>query len=378
MGLTQNHSLSRALKFYVSNESAFGTFVKPAATDAVKVLKTEFTHERERKLREDNKSSATRSWLQRISGRATVGWNVELAIVPSGSAGTAPDADLLYKNALGTGTGGGSYTYSLANSQALTGMTLYRYTPELAESVWGAWVDEMTINVQSGELPKVKFSGGAMGHCLTGTSTLNGIMSSTATMVVQTVDQHSFSTNSLISVGANTNLAVTVDSARPSFTIDSSISAADTSAVAPYAPTETTAGSPIAGITGSVTYDSASPKITGLELNLKNNYRPVDDEALVEYVSDVVPGYREVSGNVTLRARKDWVRHLAKRRAFGTQSLAVAVGATAGSILTINVPYAELDYSAIDIPSGDGDVMLTLPFVGLGSSGEDELTLVFS
>lgn len=379
MGLTQNHALSRTRKFFAVTEATAGTWDEPAGADAAKVMKCDISAERTRNLRED--SRATRSALERIQGRGTVSWSVEAEVIPSGSAGTPPDLHPMYKAAMGSyaNTPATSDAYTLANSQTPDTLTLLRHmTDVLSESAWGCWVDEMTLSVQGGETPKVKFAGGGMGYVLTGTSTLNGAMSGSTTMVVQTADGYAFATNSLIQIGSTSGIVVTADSSRPSFTTDGSVTESNGAAVIPYAPTETTAGSPIAGISGSVTYDSDAVNVTGLEVSLKNGFRPLDDEALEEYPSDFVPGFREVTGNITLRARKDWVVHVANRLEYSTQALTVVLGSTAGSILTVSVPYAELDYSAIDVPAGDGDVVLTLPFVALGSSGEDELALTFT
>jgi hypothetical protein len=383
MGLTQTHALSRDRKFFSKIESSSGTYEKIAGTDAAKILKADLNVERERKPREDSRQ--TRSLLERITGRATVPWSIEAEVVPSGAAGTPPDLHPLFVAAMGgptadvyTNTPSTSDAYVLDNSQSPETLTLYEHVSDvLSKTVWGAWVDELTISVASGETPKVKFSGGAMGHVVTGTSTLNGAMSGSTTMVVQTADGANFGVNSLVQIDAATNVLVTA-AAAPSFTVDTSVTEDNASVVYPYAPAETTAGSPIAGISGSVTYDSDTLYVTGFEVTLKNNFRPLDDEALAEYVTDVVPGYREVTGKITVRARKDWVVHLANRKDFGTQAITVVLGSVAGSKLTISVPYAELDYDAIDVPAGDGDVVLSLPFVALGSSGEDELALTFS
>jgi hypothetical protein len=383
MGLTQTHGLSREMRFYSVTEAVAGTWDEPVGADAAKVMKCDISAERTRNPREDSRNVAgttTRSLLERIQGRGTVSWSVEAEVIPSGSAGTDPDLGPLYEAAMGTVTNPASTSrYALTNSQSPPTVTLLRGLPGvMSESAWGCWVDEMTLSVQSGETPKVKFAGGAMGYVLTGTSTLNGQMSASTTMIVQTADAYAFGVNSFIDIDAATAVVVTVASSRPSFTVDESVSEADASTVIPSLPTETTAGSPIAGISGSVTYDSDSVNVTGLEVSLKNNFRPLDDEALAEYPSDFVPGYRDVTGNITLRARKDWVVHLANRLEYSTQALTVVLGSVAGSILTVSVPQAELDYSAVDIPAGDGDVVMTLPFVGLASSAEDELLLTFS
>jgi hypothetical protein len=383
MGLTQQHALARLLKFFHGYEATAGTFEKAVATDAAKVLKVDFALEQERAPREDSRQ--TRSLLERITQRANVTWAVEAEVIPSGTAGTPPDLhDMLYAAFGGyTNTPATSDAYTLANTQTLRTLSMTRHVPDvIQESVWGAWVDKLTMSISGTERPKLKFEGGAMGYALTGTSTLNGAMSGSTTMVVQTADGNNFATNSVVQVGSDDNSSagykVTVDSSRPSFTIESSATASNSDDVLPFAPSETTAGSPIASIVGSLTYDSASVPITAAEVTLTNNIRPIDDEAFAQYVSDVVPGYRDVNGSLTLRCRKDLLIHFANRRAFSTRAATIALGTTAGAIATISIPYLEVDFAAVDIPAGDGDVICNVPFTALGSSGEDELSLTFT
>jgi hypothetical protein len=369
------------LKFFAVIEDTAGTWKKIVGADAAKVLKVDMGAERERHDREDSRQ--TRSLLERIQGRATVPWSVESYVIPSGAAGTPPDVHALLKAALGAhaNTPLTSDVYSLANVQTIDTLTLLRHLNDVySESVWGAWVDELTLSIQGGDQPKFKFAGQAMGFVSTGTSTLNGDMVASTTMVAETVDENAFSVNSLVQIGATANVAVTVDTSRPSFTVDASVTESDEDPVIPYSPAETTAGSPVAGISGSITYDSDSVKMTGLELSLKNNFRGHEDEALEEYPSDVVPGYREVGGQITMRMRKDFVQHLVNRRSYDTVAATVVLGSIAGRICTVSLPQIEIDYSGVEVPAGDGDVVFTLPFRALSSAeaAEDELTITFT
>ena len=87
MGSTQDHALGRNRAFFAKVESTYGTFVKPAATDAAKVLNCSFDFKQERKNRMD--SRAVRAHYERITGRKEVSWSVDSYLIPSGSGSCA-------------------------------------------------------------------------------------------------------------------------------------------------------------------------------------------------------------------------------------------------------------------------------------------------
>lgn len=393
MGLTQLHALSRLLKFYPMLESVPGTFeppgigVQPAGHgNAAKVMKTDFSLEQERQNIEVSRQ--TRSLLERCTRRGTVTWSVESEIRPSGTAGTPPDLHPLLKAAMGSylNSPGVSDGYTLANTQSLDTVSLYRVIEGvIGESIWGGWVNAMTINVSGTDKPTIKFDGGAMQMTVTGSSTADGDIVSSDQVTVQAADTNSFGLNSLLKLGSEENggfgfQVITHTEGSPTFTVDTATSGtvSDGSDIVPFGPAETTQGSPLCGILGNLTYDSDSPIITAAEISMDNGLRPIDDDAFARYVSDIVPGFRSVTGSLTLRARKDWIYHFANRKTFQTRNLAIAVGTVAGSILTIDLPFIELDFGAVDVPAGDGDVVIPLPFTALASSGEDEMALTFS
>lgn len=161
MGLSVAHALGRNRKFFVTTESSAGTFAKPAAGDAAKILKAQFSPEYSMINRMD--SRATRSLLERMQGKAKVGWSVEAEVVPSGTAGTPPDLHLLYKAALPgyTNTPGTSDEYKSSDSQTFPTVSMTQHFNDvLMETIWGAWVDSMTLSIKGGETAKVKFEGG--------------------------------------------------------------------------------------------------------------------------------------------------------------------------------------------------------------------------
>jgi len=380
MGQNQKHVLGRNLKFFTSEESTYGTFVDPVATDAVKTLSTSMEFTQERVDRAD--ARATRSTMERITRRIESTWSAEMYVVPSGAAGTAPDCGSLLKSAMGveTETGGVSAAYTLSSSQAMTSMTLLREANGIfSQRMNGCYVEEMTLSASGGEEPRLSFSGTGINIANTGSSAaVNGGSSTTGPCNVTAGEGSNFAANSLVKFSGGT-IAEVASVSTDTLTFAASESWASSETITPHVPTETTAGSPINGITGSVTLsDLSSFPITSFEMTLTNNIAFINDEAFTDKGTDFVPGFRNVTGTVTVRARKDQIIELNKRKNFGTRDLQVVLGATAGSILTIDMNTVEFGFSPVEIPEAE-EATFTLPFTALGSGvGDNEMTLTFT
>ena len=115
MGLvtTNPHGLGRNQRFFAKEEVTYGVYLKPAATDAIKVLSTAMEFGQARDPRTDTRQ--TRSVLEQITGKKTVPWSVEKHLIPSGTAGTPPDDHEMLLNAIGGAVG---YTNTPATSDA--------------------------------------------------------------------------------------------------------------------------------------------------------------------------------------------------------------------------------------------------------------------
>jgi len=397
MGVSQLHALGRNRKFYVNEETTYidsenvaTAFVKPAGTDAAVVLNASFTPAQERKVRDD--ARASRSALEQITGKKSATWSVESYVLPSGTAGTAPDLGPLFKGAMGTETvsGGTRVTYSLNTNQDLGSFSLTQFFNEtFMETLTGCYVNSMTISVAGGEEPKVTFEGESSGlyiptttspsaaQLTAGESTATVDGSGTGTSFdVHAGEGENFKPGSVISVGSDTDLVVTAVS-NDTITVDSSITFTDDDEVKPFAPTETVAGSPIAGILGSLTLAGNSLPITSFEVTVANNNKGIADEAFVAGTSDYVPGFRDVTGSLSIRCRRDLAIEIGKRLDFGTQAIVVTCGDTAGKKLIVEIDDAEFEVAAVDTPQSD-EVVVPMNFRALATSaGEDEIVIKF-
>jgi hypothetical protein len=247
------------------------------------------------------------------------------------------------------------------------------------EAVWGALGEQMTIKAPGASEPTISFSGPCVGHAHTGTGTHDGALSgSETTLTVHAADVGNFDVGSVIQVGTSTDHLVTAASGT-SLTVTPGISGGQSNdcAIVPYVPTETTVGTASTGLVGSIKLDDGSAlPITNFEVTVKNNLKTTNDEFGYDTVTDYIEGRRSVTGTLQLRARKDVMGYLLRRKLFTTRDVDVVIGTT-GSQITITMPTVEIDATGLEVPESE-EAVFTLPFTALSTAGETEISLTFS
>tara|TARA_R100001443_G_scaffold101616_1_gene109521 strand:+ start:1173 stop:2345 length:1173 start_codon:yes stop_codon:yes gene_type:complete len=389
MGASTDHALGRNLRFFCKKESAaggaYGTDSQEAlaGADAAKVLSTSMEFTVTRNDRMDSRTS--RSVMERITGKQEISWSCESYLLPAGST-TAPDIDPLIEAAMGGAFGASTAkTYKFSDSNALPTVHMMRTANGvLREDLFGCYVEEMGISASGGEEPKISFSGGAFNYALTGTGTTEGTGSSATSLVTESGQGVNFMVGSVISFNSLNDKIVTAKSS-DTLTIASS-SWSDAQAIAPTTYTETTAGNPVNGISGSLTLNSVTLPVTSFDVTVTNGVKALSDEAFEKGTSDFVAGFRSVKGNISVRARKDFIKSLAQRYvqttatadpAFSSVALVVTMGGTTGKKVVATMSKVEIDFAGIEIPESE-EAVLSLPFTALGTSGSDELTLAWN
>lgn len=390
MGASTDHALGRNLKFFCKKESAaggaYGTSGQEAlaATDAAKVLNTSFAFTVTRNDRMESRTS--RSVLERITGKQDISWSCESYLLPVGST-TAPDIDPLLEAALGGGFGAStSNTYKLSSSNALPTVHMARMANGvLREDLFGCWVEELSISASGGEEPKMSFSGGAFNYALTGTGTTEGTGSGATSLVTESGQGVNFMVGSVISFNSQNDKIVTAKSS-DTLTIASS-NWSDAQAITPTEYSETVGSAvPVLGISGHLKLNNVSLPVTSFDVTLTNGVKPLSDEAFEKGTSDFIAGYRSVKGNISVRARKDFIKSLAARYvatsttaepSFTSVPVVIQMGNTTGKCVVITMSTCELDFGAIDIPEAE-EAVLNIPFTALGNSGDDEFQIAWN
>lgn len=309
--------------------------------------------------------------------------------MPSGAAGTAPDVDDLLLNTFGVRTivGGVSVAYTPTDSQSARGSFSMTHIADdvVSRGLAGCVIDTFKINASGTDETKLSFEGRAVDGIHTGRSTLFGA-SAGQDITVVAADADNFEVGSVLQIGTSTNSGlghrVSVKVANLLTVLGTLSPQGNGLVVAPFAPTETTAGVPTAMTIGSLTLTgfTGSLPITQFELTLKNNLKMHEDEAFQVNPTDVTYGRRDVTGSITVRARADQILRLGNyRNAISTtRDAVVTIGSGAGTTLVIDIDRIEIDQASIEFPEQD-EAMIQLPFVALATSaGANEVSMTYT
>lgn len=392
MGINNEHILGEQTQYFVSTEQTSGTYEKPTTTEIAKangytkcmaMNTATFTPGGPKRKNRRDAYQSSRDTIERITGKTERSWAIDAYYVPSGTDTTMPDCGLFIEAMLGADAtvNANDVTFAQSSAQALKTLSLQGYNANgwYMETMWGCLVEAMTFKATGGDEPRIHFDGRGMGFAQSGYATANGADTSTS-LVLQTGEGNMFDVGSVIKIGSDDNTGagyeVTAISS-DTLTIEASATWIDDAIVLPFVPTWTDAGSPTTGITGSLTWDSLdlSTAITAFELTIKANNRYHDGIAFQQHLADASPGFIDIMGKIDLMIRKDMLLKILDRKDFETKALTVVVGGAAqsGTRAEIAMPYCELDFSDVTVPE-EGEASISLPFVALGSSGNDAIT----
>ena len=411
MGQAKLHALGRNLKYFVTPEATLGTYVALGApgsstTKGLRVLSSSMEYAQERVDRADARGD-TRSLTDRITRRVNCTYSVESYLLPSGTPETVPDADLLFQAVMGaveTGsvdvgsvTGVPGVRYSLTATQAMPSVCLTRETSGVVQQrMRGCYVGEMTITGSGSDEPKVSFSGTGidmtnLGRTLATNAQVSPATDTNLAYTAGTTLQLGTPTvaNPIqIDLGSLTNLVVNDKPTSTTCTLTVAQSWAVDDVIKPYSPALADVGVPINGVSGSVTIGGlpasyASMPITAFDVTVNNNTKALNDEAFTNLMTDFIPGFRSVTGNITVRANQEQILELNKRRDFGTRSVEMILGdsSSAGNYAVIYMNSCEFGFGALEIPEAE-EATFTLPFTALSwvdgaVTTENEIVLGF-
>lgn len=412
--------VGRGQRFYAVAETTQNTYVQPSAGDACKVLKTSFSRKQERKNRND--SRLTRSRIEHITGQTTTNVSIEMYVLPSGTAGTPPDCHPLLVSHFGTYANVSSTSDTYTPSDAQTAISTVSLTREfnagtattgiMAQLVSGFSSNMLKIDLKGGDEPHFVFEGEAydmvssaydlnFASIAAGATTLT-TRNRAATRIItdngnvtRIQPKYAFGTN----VGAGSGYTITdVTGSTWTFTPSATGTIAADTGLIPYVPTETTAGSPIAGILGSLSLDvsnrgdattgganTGTSNVTNMpivecSIERSNGIKYFHDVVFQDHMLDFVPGDVETKVTLTFRARRDHCIWIAEHEsAIATQyPIVLTCGSSAGRRMVITLPRVEFEDVEMDVPEGDEVALVKMSGQAMGSSGADEISLAFT
>lgn len=410
MGLLgQIHTLGERQRFYRMAETTAGTFVKPTSAGSMRVISSEFKADYPNADRTNSyMSSRDVITTDRIVQQGDISWSVESYLTSSGDISGTPDSPTcgpFIVAAMGTAeakTTDKKCVYALSSVQYLSGFTLSltrNFQDLWMESIAGAAVDEMNINVSGGKEARIKFSGPAIGpYAYTGSDCTLSTDEATGQTVLSVTEAvaHNIMVGSVINLtdadGTDSNLQVTaVSRATGACTITvtpalGTDQASSSCVITPYVPTfaeDAIDSVTTCALSGSISLMGTTlTGISAFDITLKNNIQKIQASFNPSNMADGVMGIREITGKIGSHMREDLITVFAKRnlRKEGfttvTGALTVVIGTSAtANCWTISCPYVELDFlGAVGVPE-NGIIPCEFSFKALGSSGNDALTI---
>ena len=370
------------LKCFCKLQSAFGTALKPAATDAFRALSFNMGQVPDRPDPGDRRG--TRSRMEAVAGRSIAEWDCEVIFRPSGTLGVAPDIGDMLKLALGTETtvASTSVTYSLLKDMTALYASLYTTTDALQELVYDAIVQTLNISWKGDDFVKLKFDGQASVYGKVAKTDANGAGSGATALIVDDADF--LCKYGIIQIGGDDNSSAgyqitALDHSTETATIDPSATWSNEDDVELFLPTPTYTGDPIYGTDGSVSLDGGSTTVKFLsgDITLKTGLELLNNEYGDAEPSDVImPNKRELDFNLSMLLREDRANLNSLWQRKQSDNVRITCGDTATKRMKINMTDVEIMPGKPSTPES-GMAELSVSGVAFGTSGEDELTLLF-
>ena len=315
----------------------------------------------------------------------------ETYIKPSGAAGTAPAADLLYEALMGakTVTASTDVKYNFSGfGEDLPLLTVVVQRGHFVGQLIGCMVNQgtFTVNPSDGDdgLAKVAWSLKYLKEIRTGSGSAVSLTGSDLTLT--SGHGKRFNVGSVVVVGSNTTARTITAINGDVVTLDdvTGLTVSSGDAVAPFLPTPAAeVGEPQASYVGVAKEGDAEGtpgediKLTSSTITINNNLEVINNEKDgSEYPSRVVrANQREVTMSMDMLFTEDAAKYFSEADGQVRRSVEIPVGNVAGSILSIEAPNVGLD-----VPTISGSPLINQQqnrSCYETDTGNDEITLVF-
>lgn len=382
-----NEALLRRQKVVAVRETVPGELAFPATDGtATEIVATDLvTLNQDAPLIDIPEIRNSRDVINRIVGRRVPGsFTIPVLLRPPGTAGTAPQDDVLWESLLGNKTvnPGVSVVYSQnINKPSFSLWVKIDHTVFFAK---GCVAESMSPTVDPVGGIALEWAGRYMLSGWCGQSEVSTAAASGATTVV-VADAKRFSSGARIhnATIADTNggagYEVTfVDTATNTLTISTGIaniggwSIGDS--IEPYFPETTMVGSPAEGRKFRINFgDELNKPLNNISLTIGDPV--VFVEELTEYPEGYIEDQRDINGTVTVYFRKENARYLYDAYEGTNVNVEIYNDAPVGHRFKFTMPRTSI--SVPQITANAPAVMLDIGIKALGTAGEDSLTVTF-
>lgn len=382
--------LAREQVVFAKKETTAGTIVYPASTDLLTVAGA-IQFNQQPSYTDSPEVRDSRSLKDRFVDKNPAGqWSVPQLARPSGTAGTAPDGDVLFECALGTKTTVANTSVAYTPAKDLSSFTLAVGMRDMVYWMTGATVNDLKVSITNKGAIQFDYSGGFMAMIWAGAAELSAYSSNVVTLnaagdymkykagaKVKFLDatDGTWKTNS----GAGYTI-LSVSSAENKITLTSAVSEFTPAAgdhVFGFLPTGTEVGEPVECRNAVVKFDAVEVPIKSCDFTLSNAVKYEEEEiSTAEGPTAYIADRRSVVAATSLWFRTNDLKYFRKALDRTEVAMLIIGGTVAGNIITISIPHAVGSVPAI---AGDLEKELAIDFVGLASASlEDEVSITFT
>ncbi len=371
----------------ISNESAFGTPTDPAAAQGFEVINSDLgpSEAKDRRPKKD-KTLGRDMTLGFVSGRQLpIPFAIEASVKSRSAADTVPKESAILKAAGFTQTvnGATSVAYSMSSTPTITGLSVYRTFGTTVETTLGEWGVGGLVNqlvFSGGDTELLMKAGGNFirKHFLGYAASVTLVDAADTTAALGTAtDGYRFgeygfyqTESEIVKVTANDYAGVlTVSRAQ----LSSSAAAHSATALYPYMPTPTLAGSPISEANCTVTVDSVAMRCTKFSITVDTGISHLPGETGSAYIQGGKATRLNATVDLELVLTRQFVDLIGKASQFKPVACTIVCGTGTGGIVTFSLPTCEI--VAFPTPGPANDItIVSMKLRVRGGSGNDSFT----
>jgi hypothetical protein len=371
--------IGRLGKLFVKRQADYITAATMAATNAFRHLDVGFSYNLNRQNSLEKKG--TPGLMERFSRHVVAGLDLRAAYLsPSGTLGTAPEADLILESGFGSKATSAAAT-TVASATTSSSFTL---TSAVGFSI-GQLIAVRRAAYTRVEITRITNLAGAVVTCspaLGGTpaaadSVKGGVVYSMTNGVPEalTVCRYLPDVSYQLEGVVIDKLGITMNGNDETKMRASGPARLQTRPAQAEPGAFTTIGNPVTGILGAFLIGGVAFKITQVDIEINNAMELVNDSLGEQFAEDKYRnGRRDCTIAIEARLTDDETLY-ALAEAAGDGVISVHTGQTEGKVVAILLPRAEFDIP--DVPDDDGAIRVSYRGVAKETVGNDEVFLGF-
>ena len=376
-----SNTIARALQqtIFAVKEITKGTPVYPTAAGE-KIIGAGYVDINQQPTYSDSEEiNNTLDLLERFQDQIGAGsFSVSSYFRPSGTAGTAPMGDVLFESLMGVSTNDAGVSESYTQATTKPSFTLWCKQGHTVFFGAGACCETGKMNFTTKGGATMTFGGGFLQMGWAGTDAVSGAVSASTSVTV--VDGKKFTADTYVKIAVDDNSGAgykIVSVTGNVLTMADSITCDDAAVITGYLPTFAAVGTPLENRAATITFDAVTTPMKSMSLDINSPVAWQTDEiSATDYATDYVEDRRNIKVSIDMLFRENDLDLFFDGLNNTKTAIVAIIGSVAGSIVTINLPYTELEVPARNVTAPT--VSLTVAGSCLGSAGEDSASIVFT